>query len=350
MWMNDVNVEGQSLEERHGVLATHFLEHNSEFIVGNLVNKVALELYNDMVTSENRAESVALVAEEAEAVALEDQWVIEASFYGCLSTHDGEVEHVLETLVANLYSKSESLVFWVDTGRSNLLELNLCLQLFNGLFNDRVLLVEDVNDEFRCIQSEGVSRRVISAKLWRDGRDASCSQNPVRGLTWRCVTEKVMGSANLKTIGWVTLSKNLLEKCELDREGILDQVASDSVEWCHIHVTIRVEVVHKFELVDVLEDEVSHGSGLWLREGEWSGEALRAWVFFSTEISMREAVVAVQINTSICVIAAEPLATPRVVSVLSLHNMIGSLEERLLDIKDSINVQDGNEVESDILE
>lgn len=119
-----------------------------------------------------------------------------------------------------------------------------------------------------------------------------------------------MGSADFETIGWVTLSKNLLEKSELHRVGILDQVTSDSVEWCHIHVAIRVEVVHKFELVDVLEDEVTHGSRLWLREGEWSGEALRAWVFFSAEISMREAVVAVQINTSVCVISAEPLATP----------------------------------------
>lgn len=151
MWMNDVNVEGQSLEERHGVLTTYLLEHDSESIVGNFVNKVALELYNNMVTSKDGAESIALVAKEAKAVALEDQWVIEASFYGCLSTHDGEVEHVFEALIANLNSEGESLVFWVNTGRSNLLELNLRLELLNGLFNDRVLLVENINYKFRCI-------------------------------------------------------------------------------------------------------------------------------------------------------------------------------------------------------
>ena len=68
----------------------------------------------------------------------------------------------------------------------------------------------------------------------------------------------------------MTLGQDLFEKSELPWESVLDQAAWDSIEWSQVHVTIRVEVVDKLDLVDISEDKVAHGSRLWLREGERS--------------------------------------------------------------------------------
>ena len=70
----------------------------------------------------------------------------------------------------------------------------------------------------------------------------------------------------------MTLRQDLFEKSELPWESVLDQAAWDSVEWCQVHVTIRVEIVNELDLVDVGEDKVTHGTCLRLREGERSGE------------------------------------------------------------------------------
>lgn len=76
---NQCDVEGERLEERNSVLTLHFLENHSEFVLGDFVDEVALELDDNAVASEQGAESVPLVSKEAEAVALEDEWVVETS-------------------------------------------------------------------------------------------------------------------------------------------------------------------------------------------------------------------------------------------------------------------------------
>ena len=110
-----------------------------------------------------------------------------------------------------------------------------------------------------------------------------------------------------------------------------------------------MEVVDELDLVDVLKDEITHGTSLRLREGEWSGEGLGARVLFRSLVAMGEAIVTVQVDAGVCVITTEPLATPRVVKVLALHDVIGSLEEGLLDIEDTVSVEHGHEVEGCVL-
>ena len=83
-----------------------------------------------------------------------------------------------------------------------------------------------------------------------------------------------------------------------------------------------MEVVDELDLFDVLEDEVAHGLCLWLRERERSGESIRARVLLRTLVSMREAVVAVEVHSGVCVVAAEPLATPAIVSILAFHDKL----------------------------
>ena len=68
-WQHASDMECERLEERNRVLAFHFLEHDGELVVGDLVYEVALELDNDVVTGEHRAERIALTPEEAESVA-----------------------------------------------------------------------------------------------------------------------------------------------------------------------------------------------------------------------------------------------------------------------------------------
>ena len=78
---DDIDVESECLEKWHGVFSFNLLQYDGKFVVGNLVNEVALELHNDVVSGEDRAECVALLSKEAEAVALENQRIVEASFH-----------------------------------------------------------------------------------------------------------------------------------------------------------------------------------------------------------------------------------------------------------------------------
>ena len=78
--MHSIDMEGQCLEERDGILTAYLLEHDSELVVRDLIDEVSLELNNDVVSGENGAECVALLSEETEAVAFADEWVIEAGF------------------------------------------------------------------------------------------------------------------------------------------------------------------------------------------------------------------------------------------------------------------------------
>ena len=135
---NELNVEGKSLEERNCIFSLYFLEDNCEFLIRDLVNEVSLELNNDVITSEDRAESVTLVAEEAEAITLEDNGVVETGLNRCLRGHDSEVLHILETLVLDLNLEGEGLGLRVDFGGAYLLEFDLGLQLLNSLLNERV--------------------------------------------------------------------------------------------------------------------------------------------------------------------------------------------------------------------
>jgi len=143
-WVDHIDVECQSLEERHSVFSTHFLKHHCKLVVGDLFDKMTLELHNDMISSKDGAECVALLTKEAEAVALKNKWVIESSLNACLSRHNSEIFHVFEALVANLYSESEGLSLGVDISRADLLKLDFGKQFLDSLLNDWVVLVEHV--------------------------------------------------------------------------------------------------------------------------------------------------------------------------------------------------------------
>ena len=223
-WVHHGDVEGKRLEEGDSILTAHLFQNHSEFVIRDLIYEVTLELDNDVVTSEHRAECVALAAKEAEPVTFHDDWVVETSFNRGLCRHDGEVGHVLKSLVPNLNGKGEGLGLGVDLCRAYLLELNLRLQLLNSLLNEWVVLVEHIKHELWSVQSETVGRWVISTQLWRDGWDAGGCQNPIRGLTWRCVAKQLVGSANFKSIRRVSLRQDLLKQGELHRVSILNQV------------------------------------------------------------------------------------------------------------------------------
>ena len=81
MRMHNFDMESQSLEKRYSVFTTDLLENDGEFVVGDFINKVTLELDNDVVSGEDGAEGVTLVAEEAKAVSLKDQRVVKPSLY-----------------------------------------------------------------------------------------------------------------------------------------------------------------------------------------------------------------------------------------------------------------------------
>ena len=139
--MHDINVEGKRLEKWNSILTAHFLQHDSELVVGDLTDEVALELNNNVISGKDWAESVALLAEEAEAIAFADEWVVEAGFHARLRRHNCEVFHVLETLVADLNCESEGLCLRVYISWSYLLKLNLGIKLLDSLLNYRVGLV-----------------------------------------------------------------------------------------------------------------------------------------------------------------------------------------------------------------
>jgi hypothetical protein len=80
-----LNFECQSLEKRYTILSFDFLKDNRKLFRRDLGNKVTLEHYNHMITGKNRAESVALIAEEAESVALENFRLVEMRFSRGLS-------------------------------------------------------------------------------------------------------------------------------------------------------------------------------------------------------------------------------------------------------------------------
>ena len=78
-------MERERLEEGHSIFAFNFLQHDSKLIIRDLIYEVALELDDDVVSGEHRAESISLIAEEAESIAFLDDWVIESGLDGCLS-------------------------------------------------------------------------------------------------------------------------------------------------------------------------------------------------------------------------------------------------------------------------
>ena len=63
---------------------------------------------------------------------------------------------------------------------------------------------------------------------------------------------------------------------------------------------------------------------------------------------MREAIITVQIDASVSVIAAEPLATPAIISILAFHDMISRLKECLLNVKDAIDIENRHKVQSHV--
>ena len=77
-------MECERLEERHSIFSFDFLQHNSKLIIRDLVHEVALELDDDVVSGEHRAESISLIAEEAESVAFLDDWIIKSGLDRCL--------------------------------------------------------------------------------------------------------------------------------------------------------------------------------------------------------------------------------------------------------------------------
>jgi len=163
--MHNFDVECQCLEEWNSVLASHFLEDNCEFVIGDLVDEVSLELNDDMVTSKHGTERVTLIAKEAEAVAFQDQRIIKACLNRSLCTHNCKVKHVFQALVADFDCEGEGLGCGVDGGWSDLFELYLGLQFLNSLLNDWVMLVHDINDKLWCIESERVSQWIVSAQF-----------------------------------------------------------------------------------------------------------------------------------------------------------------------------------------
>merc|ERR1719232_685518 len=64
---------------------------------------------------------------------------------------------------------------------------------------------------------------------------------------------------------------------------------------------------------------------------------------------MREAVVSVEVHASHSIVTTEPLSSPGVVFVFPLQDVVGRLEEGLLDIEGAVDVQDGNNVECHVL-
>ncbi len=203
--MHECDVESQSLEKRNRILATHFLQDDSELVFGNFIDEVALELDNHVVTSKDRAESVALVAKEAESVAFHHDGVVEACLDGGLGAHNREVCHILQAFVLDFNSESEGFSLRVDISRSDLLELNFGLQLLNRFLDNWVLLIEHINDKLGCVKAEGIRSRVISTELWRYCWDTSGSHDPIRGLAWRSVAKKLVCCSDFKSIRWVTL-------------------------------------------------------------------------------------------------------------------------------------------------
>ena len=150
-WMHNVDMESQSLEKRHGVLSFHLLEHNSELVIGDLVNEVTLELHLHVVATEHGAERVALRSEEAEAVAFKDGWVVKAGLHGRLRAHNREIKHVFHALVVNLYGEGECFCVRVDRSEANLLKFNPRLEFLNSFLDDGVALIKYVNDKLRCV-------------------------------------------------------------------------------------------------------------------------------------------------------------------------------------------------------
>ena len=159
-----------------------------------------------------------------------------------------------------------------------------------------------------------------------------------------------MCCAYLKLVGGVPFCQDLFEKSKLHRVSVLYDVARNSVEWGHIHVSVRVKVVHELNLVDVFEDEVSHGSRLRLRERERSTEGLRAGVLLCTEVAVGEAVISVQIHARVGVVATKPLASPAIVVVFALHHVVRSLKESLLDVKHAVHVENWHDIKRHILQ
>ena len=72
-----VHVKCQRLEQGHRLLTADLLEHHSELVIRKLVHKVTLEPDEDVVASEDGAESEALLAEETEAVTFDDVRFVE---------------------------------------------------------------------------------------------------------------------------------------------------------------------------------------------------------------------------------------------------------------------------------
>ena len=145
-WIENFNVESQSLEERNRIFSLYFLENDCEFVVRDLINEVTLELNDHVVSREDGAERISRIAKEAESITFLDDRVVKTSLNRRLRGHNGEVEHIFEALVADLDREGESLGVWVDNGGTHLLEFNLCLQLLDRFLYDGILLIEHIDD------------------------------------------------------------------------------------------------------------------------------------------------------------------------------------------------------------
>ena len=99
----------------------------------------------------------------------------------------------------------------VNLNWADLLELKSSLQFLDCLLDYWVLLVKNIDNQFRGVESESVCSRVISTELRGDCRDSSGSEDPIRGLTRRCVAKQIVSSAHFETVSWVALSENFFK-------------------------------------------------------------------------------------------------------------------------------------------
>jgi len=125
------------------------------------------------------------------------------------------------------------------------------------------------------------------------------------------------------------------------------------VHWVEVHVAITVEVINKFELLEVSENKVTDCTSLRLREGVRPSVYVRADFVEVSLLTMShllstesESVVTVQVHSDLVMVFANVHPAVSWVLILTLHALSSHVSGDILHGTPSVNIDSWDDVQS----
>ena len=152
-------------------------------------------------------------------------------------------------------------------------------KLFVGVLEPITVFLADAEGSAFVFDGPFANILIFISKFSGDGWDVEGCENPVIHISTNLLSDKLLRiPIILIAIRELSLLLDLLKDCENSWVSSLDIIFRSSVIWVDPHISIRMEIVNKLDLMLMISHEFSYGSCFRLRERFWTSVALAASV------------------------------------------------------------------------